>query len=143
MDYPTEGGTIYDMLSCNNVGRGNYKNKTGSHYPCFINHAFHSADENFCVIDKSTRPVVVLYGEAESLIEKYRNQCININTKNKLGIIKTLEKYSVSLYSWEREKLAVAITGLDKETGIEILSQNHYSAEIGIILETDPIDYMI
>lgn len=74
MDYPTPTGpdSIYGMLSGNNIG---------SNCPYFIKHAFRSADENFYVIDKSTRPVIVLYGEAESLIENYRKECGNINTK--------------------------------------------------------------
>lgn len=83
MDYPTPTGpdSIYGMLSGNNIGSNYYYSNTRSECPYFIKHAFRSADENFYVIDKSTRPVIVLYGEAESLIENYRKECGNINTK--------------------------------------------------------------
>jgi len=144
MDYPTnDGESIYDMLSFNKTGAGNYKNRTGSDCHCIIKHAFRTADENFSVIDKNTESIVVLYGEAEMLIEAYHDQPKHRITKEKLDIIKKLEKFSISLYSWEMEKLTAATYDLDKETGIKILSQNHYSEDIGVILEADSTDYMI
>jgi len=144
MDYLTNAGeTIYEMLSNNKTGTGNYKHRTGADCRCIIKYAFRTADENFSVIDKNTKSVVVLYGEAEKLIAAYHNQPKNKITKEKLDIIKSLEKLSVSLYSWEMEKLIAATHDLDKETGIKILSKNHYSEEVGVILEADSIDYMV
>ena len=144
MDYPTnDGGTIYDMLSFNNMGLGNYKNRTGSNYNCIIAHAFRTADENFYVIDKNAESVVVLYDSAEKLIEIYNKQPKDRITKEKLDIIKKLQKYSVSLYSYEMENLASAISILDEEIGIKILNRIHYSEYVGVVFETTPKIYIV
>lgn len=138
MDYPTaEGETIYAMLSRNDYGKQNYKNKTGNQFSHFIPHAFHSADENFSMIDKKTRSIVVIFGAAEKLIEKYRKQPIGVFTKEKVRILKKLQKYSVSLYEWQLKKLAEqnGIYPLDEETGILILMKYYYSKETGVVLE--------
>ena len=144
MDYPTKDvETVYEMLSFNDAGRRNYKNRTGEGCQCHIAQAFRTADENFYVIDKDAVSVVVIYGDAEKLIEAYHKQPKNRITREKLDIIRKLEKFSVSLYSWEMDKLADAVYDLDEETGIRILAENHYSEEVGVILETNPEDYMI
>ena len=146
MDYPlTDSKTVYDMLSFNEAGKINYYNRTGHVCNCFIAHAFRTADENFYVIDKNAESIVVEYGEAETLIEDYHKLPKNVITKEKLRIIKKLEKFSVTLYSHEMKRLMEvgAIGDLDKEAGIKILGKNNYSKDIGVVLETDPRDYMI
>ena len=143
MDYPVDTGSIYDMLSCNNTGMGNYRNRTGRYCQSIIAQAFHTAAEEFCVIDKKTESVVVLYGEAEKLKDDYNKQPKGIITKEKLNIIRKLEKFNVSLYHWEIGELTGAIDVLDEETGIKILDKFHYSRETGVVLETDPSDYIV
>jgi CRISPR-associated endonuclease/helicase Cas3 len=145
MDYPTDDGeTVYEMLSCNEGGVRNFRNRTGQDCRCLISQAFHTADKNFAVIDKNAVSVVALYGEAEKLIEDYRVQPKRIVTKEKLSIIRKLEKYSVSVFSWEMNALAGAIDTLDDETGVKYLAdKTHYSEDVGITLEADPIDLII
>lgn len=146
MDYPTaEGETIYAMLSGNDYGKQNYKNKTGKIFSHFIHQAFHSADESFSVIDKNTRSIVVMFGAAGKLVEKYLKQPIGVFTKEKVRIFKKLQKYSVSLYEWQLKKLAEqnAIYLLDEETGILILMKYYYSKETGVILEANQDDLII
>ena len=144
MDYETdEGETVYEMLSCNQAGRGNYKNRTGFEAPCLIAQGFHTADLKYAVMDQHTEEVVVRYGESEALIAAYREQPEHVVTKGKLELIKKLEKFSVSLYPWELEALTGAIDPLDEETGIRILDKMHYSKDIGVVFETDPINYII
>ncbi len=146
MDYPTaDVESIYEMLSGNDYGKQNYKNKTGNQFSHFISHAFHSADENFSVIDKNTKSVIVMFGEAENLVEEYRNQPFGIFTKEKVRILRELQKYGVSLYEWQLKKLAEqnALYPLDKETGILILGTNYYSQETGVILEGNQEDLIV
>lgn len=138
MDYMTKDGeTLYAMLSENDYGKNNYKNKTGDKFPHFISHAFHSADRNFDVIDKNGKSVVVMFDKAESLMEKYKEQPNGIVTKEKVKILKELQKYSVSLYKWQLLKLAEqhAIYALNDETGILCLAANYYSQETGVVLK--------
>ncbi len=138
MDYPTKDGeTVYAMLSGNDYGKQNYKNKTGNQFSHCISHAFHSADVNFSVIDKNTKSVVVIFGKSESLLEEYRKLPAGIFTKEKIGILKKLQKYSVSLYEWQLKKLTEqkAVSILDEETGIIIIGINYYSPTTGVVLE--------
>ena len=143
MDYPTNAEeSVYEMLSLNKAGVLNYRNRTSQNCSSLIAHAFQSADENFCVIDKKGKSVVVPYGEAENLIEQYTSQPKGVITKTKFDIIKQLEKYSVQLYTWEIEKLGSAISVMDDETGILILNKLHYKDTLGVVYDTDPTDYI-
>ncbi|MDD2269400.1 MAG: CRISPR-associated helicase Cas3' [Eubacteriales bacterium] len=138
MDYPVkDGGTIYSMLSGNNSGKKNYTNRTGKQFTHLISHAFLSADTNFNMIENNTKSVVVTYGESEKLLDEYRTLPAEILTKEKIRILKKLQKYSVSLYEWQLKKLAEqnAIYVLDAETGIIILGSNYYSQATGVVLE--------
>lgn len=138
MDYPTaEGETVYAMLSGNDYGKQNYKNKTGNSFPHFIAQAFLTADENFSVIDENTKTVVAMYGDAENLLGEYRKQPTAVFTKKKAAILKKLLKYGVSLYEWQIKKLSEqnALYTLDAETNMIILSENYYSRQTGVVLE--------
>lgn len=139
MDYITkEGKSVYAMLSLNGAGSGNYKNKYGRICPCFIKQAFHTANENFSVIDKNTESVVVRYKDAENLIEELKKLPKDKITKKWIEIIRKLEKYSVSLFEWEMQKLNKqnAISSFDEESGIKFLDKNFYSDETGVLLDT-------
>lgn len=139
MDYPISNNeTVYAMLSSNDYGKQNYHNKTGKTFSHCIPQAFQSAGMNFCVIANNTKSVVVLYCEAEELIEQYRMQPAHICTKEKILIIKKLQRYSVELYEWQLQKLSQqkALTILDDETGVLILDKNYYDSEdVGVVLE--------
>ena len=146
MDYAIKDGkTIYDMLSMNRTGEGNYRNKTGKDVPCFVRHAFRTAAESFSVIDNKAESVVVMYGEAESLIEIYTKYPRNIVSKEKLTIIKKLEKFSVSLYAHEINNLTNkgAISIMDDESCIKYLSKLYYSKDVGVNTEIDPDTFII
>jgi len=144
MNYPTDDGeSVYEMLSLNKAGRGNHKNKLGFEYPCCIANSFHTADMDYSVIGNTGEAVVVSYGESEELMAEYQKQPKNIITKTKLDIIRKLEKYSISLYKWEMEALAGGVYFLDEENGIAVLDDRHYQEDLGLVLDTDPSDYMI
>jgi len=146
MDYPTdEGESIYKMLSGNDFGKGNYKNRTGTLFPHLISHAFHTADKNFSVIDHSARSVVVMQGEANELIEEYYKLNTKFGIKKKVQILKELQKYSVSLYTWQLKELdrQRAIGVLDDETDILILNESCYSIETGVIVNAIQKDFIV
>lgn len=143
MDYPTpDGETIYAMLSGNDYGKRNYRNRTGRPFAHCIPQAFHSAELRFSVIDQNTKSVVVMFGDAGDLAEAYRKQPAGIFTKEKVKILKKLQKFSVSLYEWQLKKLAeqYALSLLDEETGVIMLSKNYYSSETGVILDANQED---
>lgn len=138
MDYPTkEGLGIYSMLAGNDYGRKNYKNRTGNQFPHLIPYAFHTADMNFNVIDGQTKSVVVMHKEAIDLVYEYRKQPVAIATKEKIEIVKTLQKFAISLYEWQLKTLdnQGALSLLDEDTGIILLDSAFYSNETGVILE--------
>lgn len=146
MDYlTTDGETIYAMLSGNDYGKQNYKNKTGKLFSHYISQAFHSADKNFSVIDKNTKSIVVMFGAAEKLVKKYRKQPIGVFTKDKVRILEKLQKYSVSVYGWQLKRLGEqnVIYPLDEETGVLILWEHYYSKETGVVLEATQEDLII
>ena len=135
--------TIYDMLSGNKDGQNSYHNKTGGSIPCVIAHAFRAASDNFEVIDKGTVSVVVLYGDAVKLVAIYDKQPKIKMTKEKIDTIRKLEKFSVALYPWEMNKMAGAISFLDKDAGIMVLDRRHYSDDVGVVAEVDPANYIV
>lgn len=141
MDYVVNGDSIYRMLCNNENGRRNYKNKNGKDYPHLLGYAFKTASDNFSVIPNITKTVVVLYEKAESLLEKLLN---SYNIKDKIRIVKELEKYSVSLYQYEYQSLYnnKAIREIDAELGIYVLNQENYSEKYGIIYNVDNPEYI-
>lgn len=146
MDYPMPSSeTIYAMLSENNYGKDNYKNIIGKMFPHFLAQAFHSADINFSLIDNNTQTVVVACEDAENLFAEYRKEPIGVFTKNKLLIIKKLQKFSVALYEWQIKILTEqnALDKLDKETGIMLLSKIYYSPETGVVMEASQDNLII
>ncbi len=134
MDYPVNGNAyIYDMLSKHEEGR---KNCTKKDFSPYIPQAFYAADQSFSVIEQNTKAVVVLWGEAQNLVDEYRRQPAGILTKEKIRLLKKLQSYSVALYDWEICKLSeqYALDLLDEETGILLLAANYYSEETGVVL---------
>ncbi|MBC5648113.1 CRISPR-associated helicase Cas3' [Christensenella tenuis] len=136
MDYPVgQAGSIYAMLSHNKDGKGNYRNRTGRQFSHFITQAFRSADAEFSVLDKNTTSVVARYGGAKKLIDEYRNQPRSVFTREKVQILKKLQRFSVPLYEYELKKLLErhALSPLDEETGILLLDENYYSQDTGAV----------
>jgi CRISPR-associated endonuclease/helicase Cas3 len=144
MDFPTDKGeSIYEMLSTNCIGKINYSNKTRNKFNQYIGHAFSSADENYYMIANNTQSVIVYYEESESLIEQYTNVT---NIKDKINIIRKLEKFSVSLYRDYELKILTdnhAIDVIDDEFGLHILDKRYYDQQKGVVLKIDPKSLVI
>jgi CRISPR-associated endonuclease/helicase Cas3 len=88
---------------------------------------------------------VVIYEDAKKLIDDYRKQPENIVTKEKLNIIKKLERFSVALYPHEIDRLGGdgMLLDLDTEIGIKYLNEKRYSDKTGVVFESDPNDYIV
>lgn len=132
MDYNIEGGSIYDLLSCNRQGQGAYKSRKDKQgiKPPVIWSAIRSAADEFCVIDKGRTDVIVHYGESTELLEEYKS---TKDIVRKRSILKQLGKYSVSLYKYQIDELRrnCAIDYQSYE-GLNVLVSGFYDKVIGI-----------
>jgi len=98
------------------------------------------------VIDKNAKAVIVCYDKSEELIERYRSLPKDKAVRDKIPLIRQLEKYGVSLFEHEFSKLwqQGAISSLsDDGSGILVLSKAHYSQEMGVIFDIGPQDLII
>jgi CRISPR-associated endonuclease/helicase Cas3 len=132
MDYSVKEGktTVYSLLSANPLGMVAYRNRNDKIYnglPC----AFQKAAEAFSVIDAGQIGIVVPYGAAIQLVGEF--QCCH-DPKEKMRILKQLQKYTVSVYSHTLKKLGTAVSTVDNM--FLLLSPDYYdSEEQGVLLE--------
>jgi CRISPR-associated endonuclease/helicase Cas3 len=144
MDFPVDNdSSIYEMLSTNKTGKGNHKNRTGNNLVQCIYQAFATADEKYYTIANNTQSVIVSCKDSEGLINQYKN---STNIKEKLSIIRKLEKYSVSIYKdYELKILSEkkAISVIDDEFGLHVLDKNYYNELVGLLLNADPKSLVI
>ena len=132
MDYTTKGGvSVYDMLSNNDKGRGNFENRTGQAYNHYLAQAFATVGGRFSVIPNLTKTVVVYYGESEKLLDAFK-AAEKIDEKIKL--LHKLQGYTVSLFDYEYKKFMGerAISLFDEDFGIYVLDKSYYSGEYGV-----------
>ncbi|MBN1126952.1 MAG: CRISPR-associated helicase Cas3' [Sedimentisphaerales bacterium] len=128
MDYSVHDGhtTIYSLLNDNPLGTAAYQNRNNKNYtglPC----AFQTAAEAFSVIDGSQVGVVVPYGDALKLINKFEN---DYSPKDKMRIMKQLQKYTVSVYSDVLIKLDYSERAIERiDDTFYLLSPDYYDAK--------------
>jgi len=130
MGYPTDYGTIYDLLTCNTSGSVAYKNR-GHKEKVELRAAIRSAADSFFVIAPGQTDVVVPYGNAMELLDDYI-ACDNPHDKQRL--IKALGRNSVSLYESHIKELNER-KALSEEGGICYLSRGFYDSELGIDID--------
>jgi len=124
MDYKIRNGktTIYSLLNDNRLGTKAYNDRNNKNYtglPC----AFQTAAEEFSVIDGVQIGIVVPYGDAMKLVDAFQS-CYN--PKEKMRILKQLQKYTVSLYSSSLGEIKQAVDLVDDT--FYLLSPNYYDA---------------
>lgn len=133
MDYPIKAGksTIYSLLNDNPSGTVAFRNRSNSTYtglPC----AFQSAADEFSVIDGGQTGIVVPYEDALQFVEAFRH---SYDPKEKMRILKQLQKYTVSVYSNTLEKITQALSVVDKT--FYLLNPDYYDEhECGLLLES-------
>jgi CRISPR-associated endonuclease/helicase Cas3 len=125
MDYKTKDGktTIYNLLNENSLGSVAYRNSNNRDYkglPC----AFQTAADEFSVIDGIQIGVVVPYGEALKLVDEFQR---SHEPKEKMRILKQLQKYTVSVYSDSLDEIKQAASLVDDT--FYLLSPDYYDAE--------------
>lgn len=134
MDYSINDGpaTIYSLLNDNPLGTVAYKNRNNKIYtglPC----AFQTASEAFSVIDGEQIGVVVPYGNALHLIDEF-TKCHS--PKDKLRILRQLQKYTVSVYSNVMQKLEYIERAVEIiDDTFYLLSPDYYDEEYGLSRE--------
>ncbi len=132
MDYNIVGGSVYDLLSCNRQGQGAYLSRKSKQdmKPPVIRSAIRSAADEFYVIDKGRKDVIVHYGESAELLEQY-NTTENIAEKRRL--LKKLGGYSISLYQYQLDALKRNDAIDDRKyEGLTILKNKFYDIDIGL-----------
>jgi CRISPR-associated endonuclease/helicase Cas3 len=125
MDYKTKDKktTIYNLLNENALGSVAYRDRNNRDYkglPC----AFQTAADEFSVIDGIQTGVVVPYGEALKLVDKFQR---SHEPKEKMRILKQLQKYSVSVYSDSMDEIKQAASLVDDT--FYLLSPDYYDTE--------------
>ena len=129
MDFKTKDNkaTIYSLLSNNPLGTVAYRNRNNKDYSGLPG-AFRTAAEEFSVIDSVQTGIVVPYGDALQLIEEYHEK--HYSPKDKMKILKQLQKYTVSVYSHDLEKLDRVERAVSKiDDTFYLLSKDYYDAD--------------
>lgn len=137
MDYKTaDNGSIYDLLSTNQQGRNAYINlgKSKTHKVPKMLSAIRSASDAFYVIDKGRKDVIVPYGDALDLVERY---CKAYALSEKRKLLRKLGKYSVSLYHYQEEALqnAGALYPQGEQGELTVLEEGFYDSVRGLDLD--------
>lgn len=132
MDYNIDGGSVYDLLSCNEQGHKAYrkrKDKQGMKPPV-IRSAIRSAADEFYVIDKGRKDIIVPYGESTKLLESYHTAK---DVADKRKILKRLSRYSISLYQYQLDALKRK-DALDDQNfrGLTVLRNDFYDESTGL-----------
>jgi len=133
MDYNIKDSktTIYSLLNDNPLGIVAYRNRNRKDYtglPC----AFQTAADAFCVIDGGQIGIIVPYGDALKFVSDFQ-RCYD--PKEKIRILKDLQKYSISVYVRTLESLGKAVSIVDDT--FYLLSSDYYSETKGLLLEPD------
>lgn len=125
MDYDTRDDTttIFSLLSNNPLGAIAYRDRHNKDYTGLPS-AFRTAADEFSVIEGNQVGVVVPYGDALKLIGEFQHA---YSSKEKIRILKQLQKYTVSVYAntWDEIKHAASIVG----DTFYLLSPDYYDSK--------------
>jgi CRISPR-associated endonuclease/helicase Cas3 len=133
MDYTVkvEQTTIYSLLGENPIATVAYRNLNNQDYPG-LPCSFKTAADAFSVIDGGQTGIVVPYGDALKLVAEFQ-ECRN--PKEKMRILKQLQKYTVSVYSNTLAKIGQAASVIDNT--FYLLNPDYYDEkEQGLLLES-------
>lgn len=103
-DYPLPKlkTTLFQLLSCNKQAGGHCD--TASRY--LLVQGFRTAGEQFRVFEDNTVDVVTPYGEGKKLIEALGSQFAAWNLEERRKLLRDASRFTISLYEYERKKLA-------------------------------------
>ena len=130
-DYPLPKlkTTLFQLLSCNEQAAEHCD--TASRY--LLVQGFRTAGEQFRVFEDNTVDVVVPYGEGKELIEELGSQFAAWDLEQRKKLLRRASSFTVSLYEYERRKLADC-GGIYSLYGGEILvlQPGFYSDQTGL-----------
>lgn len=139
MDYKTKDckTTVYNLLNDNGIGAGAYRGRNGDKKYAGLPSAFQTAAEEFSVIDGAQIGIVVYYGNSPKLVNDFEH---TNNLKEKIRILKQLQKYTVSVNSNSEKlkKLNEAHAIRSVEDSFYLLNSEYYdSKEMGLLLDAN------
>lgn len=130
-DYPLPKlkTSLFQLLSCNGQAEGHCD--TASRY--LLVQGFRTAGEQFRVFEDNTVDVVTPYGEGKKLIEALGSQFAVWNLEERRKLLRDASRFTISLYEYERKKLADC-GGIYSLYGGEILvlQPGFYSDQTGL-----------
>jgi CRISPR-associated endonuclease/helicase Cas3 len=133
MDYDVQDGstTIYDLLSENIKGKNAYQNRKDKMgiAPLATRQAIRSAADEFFVIDKGRTEVIITCDRSEKLLQKFISTS-KLDEKRK--ILRKLQKYSISLYQFQLDKLERNGAINKAYNGLTVLARGFYNDTFGV-----------
>ena len=125
MDFKTKDNktTVFSLLNNNPLGTVAYRDRNNKNYTGLPS-AFRTAADEFSVIDGVQIGIVVPYGDSINLVDEFQG-CFD--PKQKMRLLKRLQKYSVSVYSHSFDTLKHAVSVVDDT--FFLLSPDYYDAE--------------
>ena len=133
MDYNSRSGPLYDLLSCNNKGYGALMNLGYLGKPPALRQAYKSSGEEFYIIERNTKSVLVPYKKGETIALEYDQSFI----KNKAKLLREIARYSVALYPYQIDALeearALSYVGGD----VLFLKKEFYDSQLGVVFRGD------
>jgi CRISPR-associated endonuclease/helicase Cas3 len=136
MDYPVRSSsavgrddTLFRLLSTNNLSVQSYSSIRKEDPRYLLSQSFQSAAREFCVIDSPTIGVIVPYGnEGDTIINAL---CSASEINNRVKLLIQAQRFSVSLFQHQFEKLRQSGAIYETEAGICYLDKRYYSNEFG------------
>ena len=124
-----ENDTIFDLLTTNPKGLGNYRNEHKEDAEFILKHGFKTAGKEFDLINENTISVIVQY-ENEQLINEFYEAVEYSRFYDIKAILKRLQPYTINIRR-NNEYENYLIKELDGE--VFILRKDAYNKEVGII----------
>jgi CRISPR-associated endonuclease/helicase Cas3 len=137
MDYPVRADSpvgrsdnLFSLLSQNKLSTDAYASIYHSAPAILLRQSFRTASREFQVIDSPTRGVVAQYKDGHKIITELSG-AFGLEKQGKL--LKQAQRYSVSLFAYQFDKLleAGAIQEVQEGAGIYYLDKQYYSDEFG------------
>ncbi len=122
--------TMYHMLDQNRKARDNYINFEHKTPPLQFFQSFHTAGENFHVIDSPSLGIIVPYKKGKEYIEELCGEC---STERFRILLRSCQRFTVNVYRPELERLLqLGAVKYLQEKNVFILRDGSYSEKTGI-----------
>ncbi len=137
MKFPIKYGTIVEFLGKDNIARKQFESTHNNiKTNILFGQAFKTAGNGFEVISNDYKvPVIIPYDDkAVEYIDCLRDDKY-MSISKKMSILKKLQRYTVGIPAYRRDKLNNAVECINNE--ILVLSSDYYSKEVGVLDEPE------